>query len=786
MAAALPAWLIEKGAIGQLVLDSELNPMYSVSLILETLKVETGFPERVVSQLENTAFPPYSQGGIQAYLAIDTVAENSEEFVQQMENQAILQTDLSLAIGMLGGNIQKLIARVAEPVRAVTAREVAEIFVENANISAEQLNLESFYSIKEDGVLDKDIFDVFTEGMQFIPLRNTVVEGSTEAWPYFITKCPLDLNTEGTPLELDDLAPLFSRRTALAYRLLPTPGRLVALKLATSMAGRKSVCMIKYFEKLHAKDATPVRVKQIVAAVAQHRAQHRPEQDDGKESNVQRMVRRSAYYTALLANTLIALQKAYSSALTIEAISILPVESKVPHFLPEEFTSFQRLGKKAVFRFMENAHHPLTGSWVYGAVGMAAQPAKPKGNDSAGNYYGITFLQNQLKIKDTVYRMPDIKAPQQYWEDWFQRIEALPIMYKGIPASIVIPALITNIRADDARIYGWQETMITADQKGKVLGLIDFLTHVRKLVIPTGVARKEAAQELKHLTDKPSSVDDCQALSSKIQKVFRNLFPKNTEESEPISRLTAMKMVHKMMDNLKSIKGNKSAAILSWKQYSGYLHSQMFLEYLEESLHISQAKSEELCQKYLEQIVHHLETAHKMYVQTRDVTESSSTASHQIHAFGNNRGGKSTNPQKVKRKDQPGNVFADSTKKRKTANRAAATGGSQSGSDVSHRQIDPAQHMARIISGLNSANAAFTDKRLKVGHFRHTLSKGALPILTMDQCQKDVFHGACSVCQQKGHRAGKCVLWGSADQEGKNNILKYKKAFNEAYYAADQ
>ena len=181
-----------------------------------------------------------------------------------------------------------------------------------------------------------------------------------------------------------------------------------------------------------------------------------------------------------------------------------------------------------------------------------------------------------------------------------------------------------------------------------------------------------------------------------------------------------------------------------------------------------------------------METAHKMYVQTRDVTESSSNTSHQVNAFGNNKGGKSTNPQKFKRKDQQGNVFADTTKKRKTANRAAATGGSQVRSDGSQRQMDPAQHMAKIISGLKSANAAFTDKRLKVGHFRHTLSKDALPILTMDQCQKDIFHGAWAVCQQKGHRAGKCVLWGSADQEGKSNILKYKKAFNETYYATDQ
>ena len=789
MAAGLPAWLKDKGSIGQMALDSEVTPMYSISTILETLQTEAGFPKQVVDQLQGTAFPLYSSGGEQAYLAIDTVPDNLEEFIQKMENQAILQTDLTLAVGMLGSNIQKLLSSVTATERQATAHEVAEIFVEEANASAEQLNLECFFVPKEDGVYDHDgdIFDVFTDGLQFIPSRSTVVGESTEAWPYYTTKCPLDLGTENVPVELEDLAPLFSRRTALAYRLLPSTGRLVALKMATTMAGRKSISMVKYLERLHAKDTNPMRVKSIVEVAALHRARPRPDQvDDGKESNVQRIIRRSAYYSALLANTLLALQKAYNQALTVETISVRPQEQKTPHFQPEEFVSYQRLAKKTIYRMMDNAHHPLTGGWVYSEVGCAMRPSKSKGTESSNNTAGITFLQNQLKIKDTVYRMPDIKAPQVHWEDWFQRIEALPVMYKGINASLVIPALITNIRADDARIYGWQESIVIADQKGKELGLSDFLAHVRKLVIPTGVARKQAAQELRQLTDKPSSVDDCQALGSKIQKVFRHLFPKVTEESEPISRLTAMKLVHQLMDNLKSAKGNKGATILAWKQYSGYFHSQMFLEFLEESLHISQAKSEDLCQRYLEQIVHHLETAHKMYVQTRDVTETNSNTSHQVNAFGNNKGGKGSNPpQKGKRKDQQSNVFAD-TKKRKTANRAAATGGSQAGSDGPQRQTDSAQHMAKIIAGLKNANAAFTDRKLKVGQFRHTVSNGTLPVLTMDQCQRDIFHGACAVCQQKGHRAGKCTLWGSADQDGKSNIIKYKKAFNEAYYGTDQ
>ena len=79
-------------------------------------------------------------------------------------------------------------------------------------------------------------------------------------------------------------------------------------------------------------------------------------------------------------------------------------------------------------------------------------------------------------------------------------------MYQGIPSSLVIPALITNIIVDDPRNSGWQESIITADSKGKVLEFSDFLAHVRKLSITREVARKEAAQEFRQLSDKPNTV----------------------------------------------------------------------------------------------------------------------------------------------------------------------------------------------------------------------------------------------------------------------------------------
>ena len=118
------------------------------------------------------------------------------------------------------------------------------------------------------------------------------------------------------------------------------------------------------------------------------------------------------------------------------------------------------------------------------------------------------------------------------------------------------------------------------------LGLSDFLADVIKIAIPTGVDRKEAAPEFRQFSNKPYAVDDCQALGSKVQKVMRSLYPQNTEECEPLSRFKAMKLFHKLMDNLKSTKRQKGDTILSWKLRSSYIHCQMFIIFQEESLQI--------------------------------------------------------------------------------------------------------------------------------------------------------------------------------------------------------
>ena len=79
-------------------------------------------------------------------------------------------------------------------------------------------------------------------------------------------------------------------------------------------------------------------------------------------------------------------------------------------------------GLEVAQTIMRLSIHPIAGTWVLlplnATLQSQSQSTTPKGESLAG----ITFLQNQLKIKDTVYRMPVLKSPQSHWIDWFARI----------------------------------------------------------------------------------------------------------------------------------------------------------------------------------------------------------------------------------------------------------------------------------------------------------------------------------------------------------------------------
>ena len=52
-----------------------------------------------------------------------------------------------------------------------------------------------------------------------------------------------------------------------------------------------------------------------------------------------------------------------------------------------------------------------------------------------------------------MYHMPEFKAPQKNWDDWFSRIAGLKNTYTDINDSVVIPMLLSHLRVDDKRYW---------------------------------------------------------------------------------------------------------------------------------------------------------------------------------------------------------------------------------------------------------------------------------------------------------------------------------------------
>ena len=94
-------------------------------------------------------------------------ADNQLDFQQNMENQAILQTNMSPASGMIGGNLPRILTKQTAILREATAQKLAQILVDEVKVLAQQLNLEPFYENDFPG----DTADNFADSVQRLLLQ---------------------------------------------------------------------------------------------------------------------------------------------------------------------------------------------------------------------------------------------------------------------------------------------------------------------------------------------------------------------------------------------------------------------------------------------------------------------------------------------------------------------------------------------------------------------------------------------------------------------------------------
>ena len=121
-------------------------------------------PEVRLGTVKGNSISAFADPGNQVIQPINMVADNLGEFQPKMFYSAILQTDMSLTLGMIGGNLQRILAKVPASFREKTARESTEI-------SVDQVNWEPFYQNDFSG----DTVELFTECLQHFPLRTRVV-----------------------------------------------------------------------------------------------------------------------------------------------------------------------------------------------------------------------------------------------------------------------------------------------------------------------------------------------------------------------------------------------------------------------------------------------------------------------------------------------------------------------------------------------------------------------------------------------------------------------------------
>ena len=643
-------------------------------------------------------------------------------------------------------------------------------------------------------------------------------------WPYFRVPKAGQIALFEVPAQM---LPVLGQKVAFAYALLPKLGRVLALKHFSVLSGGGIRTFERYLGRVYEGGPTLVAEKKLLSEYFPS-----PDSQDGGESNAMRQLRRAVMHAALLTAQLNAIQSASDTFFKNNAALAEGLE------LPAAYQGASpRVAGDILDLHLLLFVHVSADNWVLKPVGWKPADDIPTSSGSnreppgALSSLGIQFLSNQLRDRDSKYRMPIKRSAQRQWEDWFDRISGLQVLYPGLSAQLIITALLGHISVDDERVMGWAEISKETVNAGNEIDLQNFLSHVRKQVLPVGTNRKQAAQELHMLSARPHLSDDCQSLGLKIQQLFIQLFPVSSTESEPMTRLNAMRLIHRMLENLKNTAPSlRSKSAQSWSRYDEYSLSGMFHDYLDEKLHSSTQESVRLCTQYLGEVCQHLNSAHTIQVQLSQANPPSENRvqPHNASAFGNRSNNRFTPRQPTRfTSSQPSRFtssqptrFISSQPDRSTSypagrrsrdewrreravmsgdrhrspgppglgggrnarSRSAGRSGpynrpSLPGSSAPLITSDP----VKVQAALDAVYARMPEGQ-KPGQIRSQLDSN-LQRLSRDQVMQAILDRACILCQQQGHSITRCPLFRGSRGDLHNACVGYKQAFFEVLYA---
>ena len=791
------------GSIGKALLDGDFAPVHNTSVFRDALESAGGWCNMVqASWVESDG-----SNGTNFLLGIelDVAPKDTESFRQQLVHLMVVIADCSLVASMVAANLFTAIQHQAVLDRKANGTRLSDAYFMHLQSCLSRFELDGLFSVTEQPLL---------RSTRFISSLNKLLQKDgmdDEDWP--LSAGNLQANETPIPEGLETGSGsslcLFGERLAASVLNVPSVGRALELKVAQLLHPKNSALITKYLNEVYSTGAAFTGATQSLQSYYLDSSLK-----DGKDSNAQRVVRRFNYLAVLKVCQLLAFQQCLDDLRTIIPLQQLPAVPAT-RFAYSDYVSMSKSAMILVDKFMANTNHPITKTWVYTEMGKD-RLAAPSGTEAS---HALHFLNAQLKDKSSMYHMPEINSPQKYWNDWFQRVAALKTTYNNLNDMVVIPMLLSHLAVDDKRIIGWSEAMKEASSKNEQKTLEQFLAHIKGLVVPTGTLRRDAAKQLLAVTNQPYKVADCQTLGSKIRLLFRSLFPPSSEEVEPMSRLTAMKHVHLMLYKLKQARPQDSSIILvtAWVQFTGYQHFDMFVEFIDEKLHVSTAHTERLCTEYVDKVVNQLTVAHRMYIQMQSVMPRSQTG----NALSNNSSNRSSNGStgrflhNVNAMNSNPNHSGDRNRSRSrtrsgtgsegghtpqgrgggrfgAAGRSGSTGRGRSGgpgrgggnppSEYPNRpKYTGEEHFNRVMAGVNHAATVMGDKYAP-GNLRKEMDPSLTKVANRLTAMRRIAEGNCLLCQMEGHRSSRCPHFQKASPEVQEKAKQMRKAYFDGYY----
>ena len=703
----------------------------------------------------------------------------------------------------------------------VADRDVARAVAATAFRSALPRQFAAMQAVSALVGMDSESYEIraarFVEALDLLPNWEEGNDAVTDNWPQ------LEEGLDGIPLTW---MPFIHRKSSFMFRNLPVTARTLYLRCIQSLAGDDAADLIALLRQ-HADGHFGL------VEAAEHldqRLSSQPSGSDGGEDNLIRHFRRWSQLTSIAVAFVKALHNAMTSTSRQPHPQLAALRGACPMPWPKLTSDLNENAARCEVTTMVTGfihEHIFTSGegWVLtppGVIQTAVLPVQNRVQDDGlegrlSKSDGIKFLQGQLQNKSSTYRIPRADSTQRDWEAWFDRMASLQDLFPGLPARIIIPMVLGMVPSDDKRFFGWREKTMDLKHRQEEPTLEDFISHVRSQVMANAVTRREAYIELDRLTRDYRQIEDCQALSTKLQQLWSQLYPPSTTEIEPINKLDVLRMIHNLLHDIRSRRGARTVMMQAWFDFN-YDHTTMFVSYVDSELHTSKEETDILSAAFLKEVCRQLQQAHRMSVQVgpnasaaldsiggerpRTAQPRHSAAAmraappiHRVATWVDYTGSK-----KRDRSQESGPFNRGRGPRGRSAGSSQSRGGrpqSPSSSRTPRRPPPPGYegHSAGrsprppapvelekdyrvIFNRMRNMRCSGDPKDRLVGHLRGSFQ--GLTSLPYEQAVQAVLDGGCTLCQETGHIGKFCPVLKEADEQLRKRINNYNSLLREA------